>query len=204
MVWETLPAIHTAGTEDRPVEARWPFLPHWSAGRLPMTKAGKLLSTANARLRTGDEPFAPTFMTAWRKDLRVLLVVSWFYEFDSRFKPQVPYAVFNLDQPFWVFAGLGSWSRDDSGEPVLSAAVITVDPNQVLRSVGHHRSPAILRTGKEAATWLHGNRAEALALLRPSPDESMGVEAMPMNIKIPGNQAVEVPPALRAPSSAPG
>jgi putative SOS response-associated peptidase YedK len=196
MVWETLPVIYHDRGIDHAAEAIWPFIPHWAGGRLPTTGAGKLLSTANARLRPEPRPFAPTFMGAWHGGLRVLVLVSWFYEFDGRTRPKVPYAVFPLQQPFWAMAGLGSYLRGADGERVLSVAIITVDPNEVLKSVGHHRSPAILRDGHEAATWLSGDPATALSLLRPYPDESMGVETVPMNIKIPGNQDVRLPERL--------
>jgi putative SOS response-associated peptidase YedK len=66
----------------------------------------------------------------------------------------------------------------------------------VLKSVGHNRSPALLRSGDEARQWLHGGKDEALALLRPDENETMGVEAVPMGIKIPGNEQVELPAAL--------
>jgi len=71
-----------------------------------MNKQGRIISTANARLRMDGAPFAPTFMGAWSNGFRVLVVVSWFYEFDSRVKPQVPYAVFPTDAPCWMMAGL--------------------------------------------------------------------------------------------------
>jgi putative SOS response-associated peptidase YedK len=77
--------------------------------------------------------------------------------------------------------------------------VITVDPNEVLKSVGHHRSPALLRDGVEAERWLHGDKQEALELLRPYENETMGVDPVPMAIKIPGNQAVEMPQSLASP-----
>jgi putative SOS response-associated peptidase YedK len=196
MVWETLPVIYREGTIDRPCEAIWPFIPFWADGRLPRNKAGKILSTANARLRHEDKPFAPTFMSSWNRDMRVLVIVSWFYEFDSRVKPQIPYAVFPLNQPFWVMAGLASSVQLKDGSETLSVAIITVDPNQVLQSVGHHRSPALLQSPAEAVTWLAGDRAEAHSLLRPHPDESMAVEAVPMAIKIPGNQDIRLPGKL--------
>ncbi len=195
MVWEFLPVIaHDQGL-DTPSEAIWPFIPGWAHGRLPMLKTGKLLSTANARLRRDGQPFAPTFMTAWRQGARVLVVTSWFYEFDSRVRPQVPYAVFPLNRPFWMMAGLASAVRGVAGSR-LSVAIITVEPNEVLRSVGHFRSPALLRDPREARAWLRGDRAEALSLLRPHPDETMGVEQVPMEIKIPGNQAIRLPGTL--------
>ena len=196
MVWETLPVIYSDSAADQPCEAVWPFIPFWASGRLPYNRAGKLISTANARLRHDDKPFAPTFMTSWNRDMRVLVVVSWFYEFDSRVKPQIPYAVFPLHMPFWVMAGLASKVRLADGSDRLSVAIITVEPNTVLQSVGHHRSPALLRSSGEAAAWLGGEKMEALSLLRPHPDESMAVEEVPMGIKIPGNQEVRLPGVL--------
>lgn len=196
MVWEHLPVIYSDGEIDRPAEALWPFIPVYSEGRLPLNKQGRLISTANARLRREGEPFAPTFMGAWRNDFRVLVAVSWFYEFDSRVRPQVPYAVFPLETPYWLLAGLARWTVLPDGERRLTVAIVTVDPNAVLISVGHHRSPAILRDPAEAANWLKGSKKEAVDLLRPYPNEAMGVEPVPMNIKIPGNQDVELPERL--------
>lgn len=195
MVWETLPVIRVEGDIDQPEEAVWPYLPYWSNGRLPYLKSGKLLSTANARLRHEEKPFAPTFMHAWERNLRVLVLVSWFYEFDSRVKPQVPYAVFPLNQGFWAMAGLASRQRTEHGTQT-SIAIITVEPNEVLKSVGHHRSPALLQSPGEANKWLRGQPGEALALLRPYPDDQMGVEPVPMGVKIPGNQKIQLPETL--------
>ena len=196
MVWESLPVIYADEICYRPTEALWPYIPPYSEGRLPTNKQGRLISTANARLRTEGSPFAPTFMGSWRAEFRVLVIVSWFYEFASRVKPQIPYAVFPTDAPFWMMAGLARWTTLPDGTKHVTVAVITVEPNEVLRSVGHHRSPAILRDEKEAGNWLRANRQDALQLLRPYPNQTMGVEAVPMGIKIPGNQAVDIPAAV--------
>jgi len=196
MVWETLPVIYHDKGVDRPAEAIWPFLPIYSEGRLPMNKQGRIISTANARLRMEGRPFAPTFMGAWSVGFRVIVTVSWFYEFDSRVKPQVPYAVFPTDAPCWLMAGLARRTTLPDKSVHLTTAVITVDPNEVLKSVGHHRSPALLRDYREAKTWLHGDKQQALELLRPYENETMGTEAVPMGIKIPGNQEVPMPGAL--------
>ena len=198
MVWEFLPVVYPDGPVDAPAEAVWPFLPPWSRGALPTTREGRILSTANARLRRDGAPFAPTYMGAWKGGNRVVVLASWFYEFDSRVKPQVPYAVFPLDAPFWMMAGLASATRLPDGEKRWSVAVVTVEPNEVLTSVGHHRSPALLRSPDEASEWMRGEPGAALELLRSYPNETMGVEAVPMGIKIPGNQAVELPGVLRA------
>jgi len=203
MIWETLPIAYFDGRLDVATSAIWPFLPFWSKGQLPTTKAGKLLSTANARLRREDTPFAPTFMTPWNKGHRVVVWVSWFYEFDRRVHPQTPWAVFPLNRPFWALAGLASFSRDQAGIPQPSVAIITVEPNAVLTSVGHHRSPAILPDDSAVDQWLHGDKDSALALLQPHANESMGVEEVPMGIKIPGNENLELPASLLATKNAP-
>lgn len=196
MVWEFLPVIWPAAESDQPTEAVWPFLPAWSDGRLPTNKQGRLISTANARLRTEGQPFAPTFMPAWNAGFRVVVVVSWFYEFDGRVQPKVPYAVFPTDAPFWLMAGLARRTTLPDGSKHLTVAIITVDPNEVLKSVGHNRSPAILRGGEEARAWLRSDQDAARDLLRPYENETMGVEAVPMGIKIPGNEKVELPEGL--------
>lgn len=196
MVWETLPVIYQGEDADTPGEAIWPFIPVYSEGRLPTNKQGRLISTANARLRTEGAPFAPTFMSAWSSEFRVLVAVSWFYEFDSRVKPQVPYAVFPTDAPCWLMAGLARRTVLPDGTRHLTVAIITVDPNEVLKSVGHHRSPALMRDPSEAKIWLSGTRNEARALLRPHGNETMGVETVPMGIKIPGNQEIALPAVL--------
>lgn len=196
MVWETLPVIYADGGADRPIEATWPFLPYWSRGQLPRNKDKKLISTANARLRGEGQPFASSYMGAWAKDLRVLVPVSWFYEFDSRVHPKIPYAVFPLHAPFWLLGGLASWYTSSNGAKRMSISIITVEPNEVLKSVGHHRSPAILRDPDEAEAWLRASKHEALRLLRPFPEESMGVEQVSMDIKIPGNEGITLPECL--------
>jgi putative SOS response-associated peptidase YedK len=196
MVWETLPVIHSLNGTDHASEAIWPFLPNWSRGQLPRLKDGKLLSTANARLRHQGQPFAPSYMGAWSANSRVLVAVSWFYEFDSRVRPQIPYAVFPLHASFWLLCGLASTFKAADGSEKMSVTIITVDPNKVLKSVGHHRSPAIIRNPEDARNWLHAPKDEALALLSSSPDESMGVEEIPMGIKIPGNEKIPLPECL--------
>jgi putative SOS response-associated peptidase YedK len=196
MVWETLPATLSASGAHQPVNAVWPFLPAWSGGGLPYLRNGTLLSTANARLRREAAPFAPTYMKAWRSAQRAVVWVSWFYEFDSRVKPQVPYAVFPLGLPCWPMAALYSPRAGSEPGGAASVAIITVEPNRVLQSVGHHRSPALLRSSAEISSWLDAGPDEALDLLRPYPDELMGVSEVPMGIKIPGNENVELPPCL--------
>lgn len=112
-------------------------------------------------------------------------------------QPQIPYAVFPLHAPFWLLGGLASRYTTADGAQKISVSIITVEPNRVLKSVGHHRSPAILRSPGEAKAWLRAPKQEALELLRPFPDESMGVESVPMGVKIPGNEEIILPDCLK-------
>jgi putative SOS response-associated peptidase YedK len=160
MVWETLPVIHPHADEDLPTEALWPYI-----RLLRGTPAGKSRDKSFhvCRLRTEINRYS----TFWGMECgSACCVVSWFYEFDSRVKPQVPYAVFPTNAPCWLMAGLARRTILPNGESPLTVAIITVDPNAVLKSVGHHRSPALLRSGEEARTWLTTTR-KPLALLRP-------------------------------------
>ena len=91
---------------------------------------------------------------------------------------------------------MGNWYTADDGSKKLSISIITVEPNKVLKSVGHHRSPALLREPDEARDWLRAPKEDALSLLRPFPEESMGVEEVPMGIKIPGNDNITLPDCL--------
>lgn len=192
MVWERLPVtVPMAGAgEVQALNAVWPFLPPWSRGRLPTLRNGTTLSTANARLRRTGDPFARTFMPAWRQQKRGVVWVSWFYEFDGRQHPKTPYAVFPLAQSFWPMAALLSESGP-SGSSLTSVAIITVEPNEILKSVGHHRSPALLGSAECVANWLWGTPDQALDTLNAYPSEEMGVDPAPMDIKIPGNQSVD-------------
>ena len=135
-------------------------------------------------------------MGSWSGGFRVLVAVSWFYEFDSRVKPQIPYAVFPTDAPCWLMAGLARTTHLPDGTERVTVAIITVEPNEVLKSVGHHRSPALISNGPDVQTWLRGDKASAMALLKPHENETMGVEPMPMGIKIPGKQDIDLPGSL--------
>ena len=51
------------------------------------------------------------------------------------------------------FAGL--WERwEGQPEVVYSCTMVTTRPNEIVRSVGHHRMPVILAGKEEIALWL--------------------------------------------------
>jgi putative SOS response-associated peptidase YedK len=66
------------------------------------------------------------------------------------------------DQPLFAFAGV--WKDSE----IASFALLTSEPNAVLRQAGREAMPAILPPDPKAwQTWLHGDWARASALLAP-------------------------------------
>lgn len=72
------------------------------------------------------------------------------------------------DQPLFAFAGV--WKDSE----VASFALLTCEPNGVLRAAGRDAMPVILPAAPEAQhLWLHGEWARARALLEPYPSALM-------------------------------
>lgn len=74
----------------------------------------------------------------------------------------------------FCFAGLWEKAVDDESQPFYSVNIITVEPNDLLARLPHHRMPAILAE-RDVEAWLEpANRADQVqALLRPTPAELM-------------------------------
>lgn len=142
----------------------------WKPGRQPGTHF-------NSRWDTVTEPG-----TYWHRLLgsrRCLFPASGFIEWpddeirDMRL-PKVPRLFTLKDQAPFFIAGIWDSVEDDEGRPFVSANLITVEPNDLLKALPHRRMPAILRTTGEVDAWLDAPDAEAAAtLLRPVPAEAM-------------------------------
>lgn len=149
--------------EKRVAELRqWGLVPSWSKDS---SIGAKLF---NARGETVAEK--PSFRAAFKKH-RCLVPASGFYEWqasvDGKGRKQ-PYYIHPIEAEGFFFAGLmEQWEWD--GEVLLSACVITTEPNALMAPI-HNRMPVIL---PEAAhdLWLSpGARQDALqALLVPYP-----------------------------------
>jgi len=134
------------------------FSPAWSEKRMYLLNA-RSEGDANA---DNDPAYTgglgilqkPAFRKAIRSQ-RCLVVADAFIEGPEKEKLSKPYCVYKKDgeRPF-AFAGIWEeWLHKESGELVPTFAIITAPANDVLRAIGHHRSPVILPREAEEI-WL--------------------------------------------------
>lgn len=140
---------------------RWGLIPHWASGR-----KGPL--NINARAETVSA--TPAFRDSLRRQ-RCLIPADGFYEWEPKQSGRRPHYVTLASGEPMTFAGLWSaWRDPESGEWVLSCAVITTVANRRLEGI-HARMPVILEP-ESWDMWLDRELREADALeplLRPLP-----------------------------------
>ena len=149
------------------IQMRWGLVPSWSKD----PKAGAPLINA----RADTVAVKPSFRESFRKR-RCLIVADGFYEWTGeKEQKQAWYITLASGEPFG-FAAL--WERwrppaGASGEPILSAAIVTTDANDAIAHI-HHRMPVILDPADHAA-WLDPDAApdHLAGLLKPLPSASV-------------------------------
>lgn len=145
----------------------WGLIPFWAKD----PQIGYKL--INARAETLAEK--PSFKAAY-KYRRCLIFADGFYEWqkipgEKTKKPH--YIRLKTGQPF-AFAGLWERWQSSDGCEILSAAIITTEPNDLMRSI-HNRMPVIL-AAKDYPHWLTPGEMRPAALtplLAPYPNEEM-------------------------------
>lgn len=144
----------------------WGLIPSWAKDT---SMAAQLM---NARAETLAEK--PSFRSAY-KYRRCLVPADGFYEWMKDGKTKRPQYIYRRDRAVFAFAGL--WERWNSpdGSEVLSATIITTEPNATIAPL-HHRMAVILDPA-DYGTWLDANADPAVlqALLRPAPDDLLAL-----------------------------
>lgn len=183
--WRSLPALRLEPSGRAIVDAlTWPLIPHWLHGELPR------YATANCRSEAG-QPFSetvakkPAFRTAWRRNQRCIALISWFYEWDPRSQPRQPWRVQPASAPILCLAGLWDRSRNADGETRESLTLVTTEPNETLRAIGHHRAPVVLGPD-QWPLWLQGSAHEAEALLKPPAEDQLVAHPVTKKVNNPG------------------
>lgn len=143
---------------------RWGLVPgRWAE------KGGRPLINARAESLTTQPAFAESF-----RERRCLIPADGFYEWLSDERGKRPVWLSRPDGELFAFAGLWAELPRKDGEGVLhSCAIVTTEPNQLVRPI-HDRMPVVLEREAEPA-WLDPSSPadQLLRLLVPAPEEAL-------------------------------
>ncbi len=91
----------------------------------------------------------PMFRSSIRSK-RCLVIADAFIEGPEKEKLSKPYVVYLRERRPFAFAGIwDEWINPNTGEELRSFAIITTVANDLLKAIGHHRSPVILKPDQE-------------------------------------------------------
>jgi putative SOS response-associated peptidase YedK len=169
------------------VAMKWGLVPFWAKD------AGIGSKMINARAE-GIEA-KPAFRAAF-KSRRCVVPVSGFYEWKKPGEASArarggkpakqPYYIFPAEGKILALAGL--WERWDKGDgPLETFTIITTTPNALMAEL-HDRMPVVL-DGGGARAWLDPGlgQAQALALLVPAPEGTLGCRQVGTGVNRAGN-----------------
>ncbi len=162
---ELVPVAVSDRGERTAVMMRWGLIPYWANG------APLKASTINATIERIET--APSYRDPWQRGQRCILVMGGFYE--PHVNPDGSRDQFFLklsDREVFGVAGLWDRSRRLDGGWINSCTLITLPANRLLAEIHNakQRMPAILAEEDQEA-WLSGGKSDAMAALKPYPDE---------------------------------
>jgi putative SOS response-associated peptidase YedK len=181
---QPIPIVRRAAAGGRElVLVRWGLIPPFAADR---SVGNKLINARAESVAT-----KPSFRRAFRAK-RCLVPADGFYEW-RRFGsgPKQPYLVrLRSGMPF-AFAGLWEEWRSPEGEMVESCAIITTEPNELVRQL-HDRMPVMLAP-EAFERWLAPDTpaAQLQALLVAPPASDLTMHAVSSLVNQPANDLPE-------------
>ena len=123
---QALPVICNTHPREITMSA-WGFVPEWADGRADVKPL------INARAETVATK--PTFRQAFRSK-RCLILTDGFYEWKRAGKSKVPHRIALKSGAPFAFAGI--WDQwQGNGRLIVSCAIITTTPNELLASIHH-------------------------------------------------------------------
>jgi putative SOS response-associated peptidase YedK len=164
---------------------RWGLVPHWARDDSPDRR------NINARAETLAEK--PTFRDSF-KNKRCMVLADGFYEWRENEKKndKTPFRFILKGGESFAFAGLwNSWRKPD-GSTLLSFAIITTEPNELIRPI-HNRMPVILHQEHEEL-WLDPSFHDIKklsSLLTPYPTDQMDFYEVSKLVNFPRNDKPE-------------
>ena len=164
---------------------RWGLVPHWARDDAPHRR------NINARAETLAEK--PTFRDSF-KNRRCLVLADGFYEWrgSERKNDKTPFRFTLKGGGPFAFAGLwDKWRRPD-GSTILSFAIITTEPNELISPI-HNRMPVILHQEYEEL-WLDPSfkdTKELSSVLTPYLSDQMDFYEVSTVVNFPANDKPE-------------
>lgn len=167
----------------RLIEVRWGLVPSWAKD---LAIGSKMI---NARAETITEK--ASFRNAFKKR-RCLVVADGFYEWQKVGDGKRPvYIRLKSGKPFGM-AGLYEVWHSPAGEEVMTCAIITTAPNELMRPI-HERMPVIVAKDTEDL-WLDPqvqDTAVLRELLQPYPASEMEAYPVSKRVNSPAENAPE-------------
>lgn len=164
-------------------EFKWGLVPSWAKDSSGATKM------INARGETMFEK--PAFKFAARKH-RCILPASGFFEWRTERGKKQPYHFRLKGGKPMALAGLWERWHNPSGEPLLTCAIVTTEPNEAVEPF-HNRMPVIIRD-EDMEAWLDSEREEPrdlLPIIEPYPADEMDCFAVTKKMSRAGYEGPE-------------
>ena len=167
-----LPAKKAAPQVEREwVSAQWGLVPPQAkSAQDAKLRSTKLLVALNETVST-----AQAFRDAWLAGQRCIIPMQAFYVDDVRTGKAIPTRIARVDgQPMGAAGIWSSWKDPETGEELLSYAILTINANShaLMRRYGpqgaERRMPAILGEGTHDA-WLTTRQEKAREFMRAYP-----------------------------------
>jgi len=162
---------------------RWGLIPYWAKD----ASIGNRQINARAETLTERRAYQEAFAQR-----RCLVVADGFYEWKKEGKRKHAIFIHKKDDGPFAFAGIWEVWRPSGGEKVASCAIVTTEPNELLRPI-HDRMPVILPR-ESWETWLRPGTTpsrELLPLLRPLPPDALEVYEVSSFVNAPANEGPE-------------
>lgn len=146
---------------------RWGLVPSWADEKFLK------YNLINARGETAAEK--PSYRSPFRRR-RCLVLADGFYEWQkpSDGGSKIPYYITRKDRKPFAFAGLWDIWHSPHGDQLRSAAILTIDPNELVKPI-HERMPVILPR-EDYPLWLAEAEQDPEVLqplIKPYPAEEL-------------------------------
>jgi putative SOS response-associated peptidase YedK len=166
------PEVHLVGMH-------WGFIPFWAKDK----KIGNRMINARSETVAESKAFKHSFAKK-----RCLIPATGFYEWRKIGKVKKPMHIRLESRDPFAFAGIYSHWKSLSGKTVMSCAILTTAPNELLKPI-HNRMPVVLQR-RDEPTWLDPENVDVerlQSLLNPYTSEIMEAYEISTYVNSPSN-----------------